>query len=102
MGVDVDQKSAVLDLLRGQWEAAARERIILQTAQIDGKGVAIGVEQEPGSGGKESAQSTVKMLAGFRVRVDRPTGDKEVRADPYAVQVNGGNVYLVQGPWNKV
>ena len=42
----------------------------------------------------------MKNLAGFRVRLDRPVGDKELRADPYAVQVNSGNVKMLRGPWN--
>ena len=102
MAVDGEGNYWVLDVVRGQWESAARERIILQTAQIDGRGTTIGVEQEPGSGGKESAQNTVKMLAGFRVRIDKPVGDKVLRADPFSVQVNGGNVRLKMGEWNRI
>ena len=62
---------------------------------------AIGIEQEPGSGGKESAETTIRNLAGWRVTADRPTGDKVVRAEPYAAQVQGGNVLLVRGAWNR-
>ena len=72
-----------------------------QTAELDGKGVRIAVEQEPGSGGKESAESTIRNLAGWRVTADRPTGEKAVRAEPYAAQVQGGNVLLVRGAWNR-
>src|SRR5690606_19446496 len=61
----------------------------------------VAVEQEPGSGGKESAEATVKNLAGFVAVKDRPTGDKAYRADPYSVQVNEGNVRLLVGAWNE-
>ena len=54
-----------------------------------------------GSGGKDSANATVRNLAGFRVRVVRPTGDKRHRADPFSVQVNSGNVFIVEAVWNK-
>lgn len=91
----------LLDVVRGQWEASERERVIEQTAAIDGRTVLIGVEQEPGSGGKESAQGTLRRLAGYRVIIDRPVGNKELRADPFAVQVNGGNVRMVRGEWNR-
>jgi len=101
MGWDHEARFWILDVVRGQWESAARETIIKQTANIDTRKVIIGVEQEPGSGGKESAQNTVRNLAGFRVRVDRPTGNKIIRADPFSVQVNAGNVYLKKGPWNR-
>ena len=86
---------------RGQWGADNRERIIDQTADADGKRTKIGIEQEPGSGGKESAESTIKRLAGYDVFADRPQGDKILRADPYSVQVNYGNVFLLYDEWNK-
>jgi predicted phage terminase large subunit-like protein len=54
---------------------------------------------EPGSGGKESAEATVRNLAGFRVFTDRVTGSKQVRAEPLAAQVHGGNMWLVAGEW---
>ena len=63
------------------------------------KNYEIVVEQEPGSGGKESAEATIRHLRGFRVRTDRVTGSKEVRAEPFAAQVQGGNVWLVAGEW---
>jgi predicted phage terminase large subunit-like protein len=75
--------------------------MIKNTAQSDGRNVEIYIEQEPGSGGKESAQSTVRNLSGFVCRVDVPHGDKIYRADPLSVQVNEGNVMLLQGLWNK-
>ena len=58
------------------------------------------VPLEPGSGGKESAEGTIKNLAGFSCYADRPTGNKEFRADPWSVQVNNGNVMMMQGLWN--
>lgn len=94
----------ILNVKKGQWSSDQREDIIHQTAQSDhklyGKKYIIGLEQEPGSGGKESAEASVKRLAGFRIKVDRPTGDKVFRADPFSVQVNHGNVSMVPGPWN--
>ena len=93
-------KFLVMDVKRGQWSSDERERIIRATAEADGIGTTIYVEQEPGSGGKESAENTVRNLAGFRVHLDRPTGDKVHRADPWSVQVNNGNVMLLRARWN--
>jgi predicted phage terminase large subunit-like protein len=56
-------------------------------------------EMEGGSGGKESAESTIRMLAGFRCYADRVTGDKVTRAEPFAAQVQNGSVGLVAGDW---
>jgi predicted phage terminase large subunit-like protein len=86
-------------VVRGQWAGPERERIILATAEADTRDVTILLEQEPGSGGKDSAQSSVKMLAGFAARAETATGDKMARAKPFAAQCYAGNVKLVRGPW---
>lgn len=96
-----DGTYVIEDCRRGQWKALNREKRMKQTAEIDGKRVKIVVEQEPGSGGKESAESTIRNLAGWSVKADRVTGSKVERADPYATQVEGGNVALVRGEWNQ-
>ena len=94
-------KYLITDVKRGQWSSEERERIIKETAEADGKNVVQYIEQEGGSGGKESAESTIRHLAGFTVRTDRPTGDKVYRADPFSVQVNNGNILMLTADWNK-
>lgn len=96
-----DGRFIIMDCRRGQWNYHNREQQIKQSAEDDGHSVSIYVEQEPGSGGKESAERTVAMLAGYKAYSDKVTGDKETRADPYAGQVQGGNVMLLNGPWVK-
>lgn len=91
----------VMDVKRARLASHDREDMIYRTAEADGRDTYVVVEQEPGSGGKESAESTIRMLAGYMVSADRPTGDKVYRADPYSVQVNRGNVWLMRGEWNK-
>ena len=92
---------------RGQWSALEREEQIKSWARNDRAMIRgsyeVGVEQEPGSGGKESAEATIRMLAGYRVFADRPGADrsKEVRAEPLAAQVQGGNVLLHAGTWQR-
>ncbi len=96
-----DGRFCVAHCRRGQWAALEREREIRRIAELDGKAVRIAIEQEPGSGGKESAEATIRGLAGWRVAADRPTGDKAVRAEPYAAQVQAGNVLVVRGGWTQ-
>lgn len=94
----------VEDVRRAQLSPARRNALIRQTAETDAdqydNTVEIWVEQEPGSGGKESGIISVKQLRGFPVYLDRVTGDKVSRAIPMAAQAEAGNVKLVRGPWN--
>lgn len=96
-----DGRTIVLDMVRGQWSALEREQIIKSTAQTDGFNTATWIEQEGGSGGKESAESTIRNLSGFNINAEHPTGSKEDRAVPFACQVEAGNVVLLKGEWNK-
>jgi predicted phage terminase large subunit-like protein len=87
---------------RGRWSALEREARIKEYTQADRiryPGVRIWIEQEPGSGGKESAEATIRNLAGYSVFADKVTGSKQVRAQPLAAQVQAGNVRLHAGRW---
>ncbi len=107
------------DVVRGQWSYHEREAIIEQTAHRDAdrydNEVLVYVEQEPGSGGKESAQQTLKRLSGFPVYLDVvsqsnqlrtidnlkvPGNAKITRAQPLAAQSEAGNVKLIPAPWS--
>lgn len=91
----------IMDIVRGKWSSEDREREMRRVAEMDGRHTIQWMEQEPGSGGKESAQGSIRNLAGYIAKAETVTGDKVSRADPYAVQVNWGNVYLLRAPWNK-
>ena len=109
VGEGRDGRFYLVDVVRDQVEAGPRKALIKQTALLDrrryGARVVIWQEQEPGSGGKEQAQSQVLELKGFAVHTERVTGDKETRAQPLASQAYGGNGYgnvaLCEGDWNE-
>lgn len=93
----------VADVVRGQWATGDRENIIRQTAETDAQtygNVQILIEEEAGSGGKDSARATIRNLAGFNATTERPTGDKATRAEPFAAQAQAGNVKIVRAAWN--
>jgi predicted phage terminase large subunit-like protein len=96
-----DGRYYVSDVVTGRWSALEREQRIKLTAELDGPLVPIWVEQEPGSGGKESAEATIRNLAGWNVFADRVHGDKTSRAEPYAAQVQGSNVVVLQKSWTR-
>ena len=96
----------ISDVVKGKWSYLGRENRIRQVAELDagqfGKSkVHFWSEQEPGSGGKESAERTVRMLVsnGFIARSDRPAGDKVTRAQPLSAAIEAELVYCVKGEW---
>lgn len=102
VGRACDGRFYVADVVRGRWLPGERERVIRSTAELDlayGH-VTILLEQEPGSGGKDSARASMRNLAGFAVTALPVTGKKETRADTLAAQMEIGEVFLVRGPWN--
>ncbi len=96
-----DGRFIILNVTRDQLSTGNREAMILDTAYADGTQCKIAIEQEPGSSGKDSVNASIRMLAGYNVCADRPTGDKALRADPLSVQVEAENVLLLNGPWIK-
>lgn len=96
MAQDYDDNVWVLNVIRKRLDSAARERLIRTTAWRDGHDCVVGIEQEPGSGGRDSAVATVKRLIGYRVRPIPASGSKETRADEFSNAVNNGIVFLPQ------
>lgn len=103
------QRTVILDVVRGQWNTDQREMMIQQTAHQDlaklNRNLSllkILCEQEPGSGGKDSALwTTTKTLVGFNAGYIRKTESKAVDHAPFATQVNLGGVEMVVAPWNQ-
>lgn len=94
----------VEDVIRGQWSALERNTVIRQTAAMDaaryGNVVNIWLEQEGGSGGRESTEFTIQDLAGYPVYSETMSSGKIERANPLAAQVQAGNVRLKRAHWN--
>ncbi len=89
------------DVVRGQWSSGERDKVIRQTAVIDGRDVTQYAEEEPGSSGKDASLAFVNLLVGFAAKGIRSTGDKVIRADAFASQAEVGNVKVVKGEWNR-
>lgn len=104
LAITPDGQVIVEHVVRGQWSTGERRKIMRQTAESDaaqfGNSVFIFIEQEPGSSGLDSVNDEIRLLAGFPVFADRPSGDKDTRMLPVAAQGEAGNLYLVAGTWN--
>jgi len=90
----------VLDVRKVRAKSDKVESFIAQTAQEDGKLVAIRMEQEPGSSGKALVDQYARyVVPGWDMQGVRPSGDKVTRARPFSAAAANGNVRLVRGPW---
>ncbi len=99
----IDGRFFISDSVKGQWAYSKREKRIKRKAEqdkVEFKKYKVWVEQEPGSGGLESAQRTIKNLPGISAGRDKPVGDKVLRAGPLETQVDIQNVFIVKGDWN--
>jgi predicted phage terminase large subunit-like protein len=90
----------VADVKRMRGTPGDNERLIKQTAELDGRAVPIWMEQEPGSSGKDTiAHYRDTVLPGWAFRGQPSTGSKTERAGPVSSQAEAGNVKLVAGNW---
>lgn len=95
-----DMKYVVCDIQRFRKSPGGVEDHVRQTASIDGTGVPIWMEQEPGQSGKSQMEHYQRrILQGYTFHAEPPTGDKLVRAGPWSSQAEAGNFRVVGGPW---
>jgi predicted phage terminase large subunit-like protein len=90
---------------RARAKIDAAERLIVETAELDHdrwpmKRIVESIPKDPGSAGLSQVNHLSKALAGMNFKFSPETGSKEDRAQPFASQVNGGNVWMVRGDWN--
>lgn len=101
LGKCEDGSLIIADLAHGDLAPDERDKLIKQTAALDGRLVEISLPQDPGQAGKTQVLYLTRMLQGYIVRSSPESGDKVTRAEPFAAQVNVGNVKMVKGHWNK-
>jgi predicted phage terminase large subunit-like protein len=91
------------DVIRFRGTPLDVEKKIMATAANDGRSVAIHLPQDPGQAGVAQMSNLTRKLAGYRVKKQRPTGSKTVRAEPFAAQCENGNVRIAgHGHWRQI
>ncbi len=95
-----DGRFVIADMVRVREGPDDRDAVIYATATRDGMGTTIDIPQDPGQAGKTQVSYLTRMLAGLNVQSSPETGDKVTRAEPFAAQVNVGNVLMLRGAWN--
>lgn len=99
----------VADVINRRLSASDVRKLILMTAQTDRAAYGRVIQrlpQDPGQAGKEQAQSYMKLLSGFIVKIMPESGDKVTRAEPFSAMWQGtetmeqGFVDVLIAPWN--
>lgn len=101
LGKCQDGSLIIADLAHGDLGPDERDNMIKNTALADGQSVKISLPQDPGQAGKTQVLYLTRMLQGFIVKSSPESGDKITRSQPFAAQVNVGNVKMLKGAWNK-
>lgn len=101
----------IADVINRRCDAAEVRGLIKMTCITDrakyGK-VTTRLPQDPGQAGKAQAQSFLKLLSGFIVKILPESGDKVTRAEPLSAQWLGlegmdkGNVDVLIADWNEI
>lgn len=89
------------DMVHGQMGPERRDKALENTAALDGRRVRISIPQDPGQAGKTQVLYLTRGMPGYTMVSSPETGDKVTRAEPFAAQVNVGNVLMLRGEWNK-
>lgn len=95
MGRTASGKFVIAPSVVGRWTEKEVDDVIQQTARLDGVGVVIREEQEPGSSGLAVVRARARALAGYDYRGVPTTGDKVTRARPLRAQAQAGNVLII-------
>lgn len=93
----------LIDVRRFRLNPGRVENAILTAAQQDASTCPkylIRMEQEPGASGKHVISHYATILRAYDFRGHRPTGSKEVRANPVAAAAFNGTIRIVAGAWH--
>jgi predicted phage terminase large subunit-like protein len=89
------------DIKRMQGTPAEVDKMILNTAIIDGRSVPILLPIDPGSAGQVAFEHYVRLLSGFVVKGKKNTGSKADRAKLASSACENGLIYVRRATWNK-
>jgi predicted phage terminase large subunit-like protein len=97
-----DGRLLIADMVRVREGPDERDATLRATTARDGRQTLVSIPQDPGQAGKTQVAYLLKQLAGYRVQTSPETGDKVTRAEPFAAQVNVGNVLMLRASWNEL
>lgn len=100
LGIDSNNIAYILDVQRVRDTPLEVERLILQTASLDGPQTYIRMEQEGGSSGKIVIDDYSRKLMGFDFKGEPAKKSKEERAKPVSSAAENGNIKVLNKFWS--
>lgn len=101
MGMQENGRPIILDVKRDRAGPDKVDQLLSITAKNDRSAqVQQSLPQDPGQAGKSQIAHFAKLLAGCSIHSSTESGDKDTRAQPFASQVNLGQVDMVEAAWN--
>jgi predicted phage terminase large subunit-like protein len=101
LGRGVDKRFYIIDVQRFQERPGVVREKIKAISAADGSEVIITIPKDPAQAGIDQVEAYARALAGHILRPRAPTGDKELRATPFATVVDLNQVRMLKGPWNE-
>lgn len=95
-----DGSFTIHDILCGKFEYPDLRKLIIRTAQADGEGVTIAVEEAGQQLGFIDDLKRLPELSPYIIKAVKPVGDKFNRAMPWASRAQLGAVNVCRGTWN--
>ena len=93
----------IADVINQRLNTSDVRSTVLNTAKADKAAykskMRIRMNQDPGQAGVEQKEHYIKLLSGFSLNIERESGSKETRAEPFSVQWINGNVDVLNAPW---
>lgn len=99
LGIDNDNTVYILDVQRIRATPLEVEKLILQTASLDGHETIIQMEQEGGATGKFVIDDFTRKLRGYNFKGEPARKDKRERAKPVSSYAEAGNIKILNKPW---
>jgi len=95
-----DGRIIIGDMVRVRVGPDERDAALVNATARDGANCRVSIPQDPGQAGLTQVKYLVRKLAGYSVKATPETGNKVVRSEPFAAQVNVGNVLMLKADWN--
>lgn len=101
LAMDAQKRIYIWHAMREKYDVSEVPGLIKGTTKSDGFNVYVDIPQDPGQAGKEQVRSYRTLLTGYMLHWSPESGSKIQRAETFAPECRGNNVWIVRGDWNE-